>query len=53
MQLVLALKDVRMSQYPVKLKLTIESNQVHRTTSSDYQPSPIYLQGGLTQTLYG
>jgi hypothetical protein len=53
LKLMIWLKDVRMSQYPVRLRFTIESNRVRITTRPDYRPAPIYLQGGMTQTFFG
>lgn len=45
--------DISLSDYPCKLRVTIEGPGITLRTSQHFLPPPIYLQGGTSQTLYG
>ena len=45
--------DVTLNQYPVKIRMHLEGNGIRLTTSSHYQPRPIYLDGGVAMQFTG
>ncbi len=53
MLLTVLLKQTNRFQYPVRLRLTIESQEVFIQTKSNYIPPPIFLDGGVPVTLTG
>ena len=45
--------DISLSDYPCKLRLSIEGPGITLRTNANFLPRPIYIQGGVPLTLYG
>lgn len=52
-QLQIIAEDVSLVNYPVRLRLVIEGNNISIYTRPGYQPEPVYLQGGVPLVLTG